>query len=55
MASQRDPSTNCFQHLHFRLANHVSRMYACADDPAIMHADGDWQALGGVISKTWRR
>jgi len=29
----------------------VSRMYAYADDLAIMHADGDWQAVEGVLSK----
>jgi len=25
--------------------------YAYADDLAIMHADGDWQAVEGVLSK----
>jgi len=29
----------------------ISRMYAYADDLAIMHADGDWQAVEGVLSK----
>ena len=29
----------------------VSRKYAYADDLAIMHADGDWQAVEGVLSK----
>ena len=29
----------------------VSRKYAYADDPAIMHADGDWLAVEGVLSK----
>jgi len=29
----------------------VSRKYAYPDNLAIMHADGDWQALEGVISK----
>ena len=29
----------------------VSRKYAYADDLAITHADGDWQALEGVLSK----
>ena len=43
----------------------VSRNYAFDDDPAIMHADGDWQAVEGVLSKdlatvgeyvpTWKR
>ena len=29
----------------------VSRKCAYADDLAIMHADGDWQAVEGVLSK----
>jgi len=29
----------------------VSRKYEYADDLAIMHADGDWQAVEGVLSK----
>ena len=29
----------------------VSRKYAYADDLAIMHADGDWQTVEGVLSK----
>ena len=29
----------------------VSRMYAYADDLAIMHAGGDWQAVEGVPTK----
>jgi len=29
----------------------VSRKYAYADDLAIMHADGDWQAVEGVLNK----
>jgi len=29
----------------------VSRKYAYADDLAIMHADGDWQVVEGVLSK----
>jgi len=29
----------------------VSRKHAYADDLAIMHADGDWQAVEGVLSK----
>ena len=28
----------------------ISRKYACADDLAIMHADGEWQAVEGVLS-----
>ena len=33
------------------LPNTVSRKYAYAEDLAIMHADGDWQAAEGVLSK----
>jgi len=29
----------------------VSRKYAYADDLAMMHADGDWQAVEGVLTK----
>jgi len=29
----------------------ISRKYACADDLAIMHADGDWQTVEGALSK----
>jgi len=29
----------------------VSREYAYVDDLAIVHADGDWQAVVGVLSK----
>jgi len=29
----------------------VSRKYAYADDLAIIHAIGDWQAVEGVLSK----
>jgi len=29
----------------------VTRKYAYADDLAIMHADGDWQAVEGVLTK----
>jgi len=29
----------------------VSRKYAYAHDLAIMHADGDWQAFEGVLTK----
>jgi len=29
----------------------VSRKYAYADELAIIHADGDWQAMEGVLSK----
>ena len=29
----------------------VSRKYAYADDLAMMHADGDWQAVEGALSK----
>jgi len=29
----------------------VSRKHAYADDPAIMHAESDWQSVEGVLSK----
>jgi len=29
----------------------VARMYAYADDLAIMHGDGDWQAVEGILNK----
>jgi len=29
----------------------ISRNYAYADDLAIMHADGDWRAVEGALSK----
>jgi len=29
----------------------VFRKYAYADDLAIMHADGDWQAVEGMLTK----
>ena len=32
-------------------ANHRPRKYAYADDVAIMHANGDWQAVEGVRTK----
>jgi len=32
-------------------ATTVSRKYAYADDLAIMHAGGDWQAVEGVLTK----
>ena len=33
------------------LPTNVSRKYAYADDPAVMHADGDWLAVERVLSK----
>ena len=33
------------------LSTTVFRKYAYADDLAIMHAGGDWQAVEGVLSK----
>jgi len=33
------------------LLNTISRKYSYADDLAIMHADGDWQAVEGALSK----
>ena len=35
----------------FDLPTTISRKYAFADDLAIMHADGDWQAVEGALSK----
>ena len=35
----------------FDLPTTVSRKYVYADDVAVMHADGDWQAVEGVLSK----
>jgi len=32
----------------------VSRKYAYSDDLATMHADGDRQAVEGVLTKTWQ-
>jgi len=29
----------------------ISRKYTHADDPEIIHADGDWQAMEGALSK----
>ena len=29
----------------------ISRKYAYADDPAVMHANGDWLAVEGALSK----
>jgi len=36
------------------LPNIVSKKYAYADNLAIMHADGDKQAVEGVLSKKWQ-
>jgi len=33
------------------LSTTTSRRYGYADDLAIMHADGDWQAVEGALSK----
>ena len=33
------------------LSTTLSRKYACADDLAVMHADWNWQALEGALSK----
>ena len=29
----------------------ISRKHACADDPAVTHADSNWQAVKGVLGK----
>jgi len=50
------PQGSVLAPLHFNiyvsdLPTTVSRKYAYADDLAIMHADGDWQAVEGALSK----
>jgi len=45
------PGAASLQHLHLYLPTTVSRKYAYADDVAIMHAGGDWQAMEGVLTK----
>jgi len=35
----------------YDLPTTVSRKYAYADDLAVIHADGGWQAVEGVVSK----
>jgi len=52
MAFHRDPYWQPFpHHPHLRPANHLSRKYTYTDDLAIMHADGDWQAVVMLQSK----
>jgi len=52
-ASHRDLSWNPFSSTFYLsdLPTTVSRKYAYADDLAIMHANGDWQAVEGLVSK----
>jgi len=47
------PGAYSLRHLGyiFNLPNAVSKKHAYADDLAIMHACGDWQAMEGVLSK----
>jgi len=45
------PGTPTVQHIHLQPANHRLQKYAYADDLEIMHADGDWQASEGALSK----
>jgi len=45
------PGTPSLKHLHLWTAKHRLQNYAHADDLAMMHADGDWQAVEGVLSK----
>ena len=48
----RDPFWDLFSSTSLSdLLNIVSRKYAYAVDLAVMHADGDWQAVEGVLSK----
>ena len=58
MPQERCPTGICpgapsLQHLLYTydLPTTVSRKYAYADNLAIMHADGDWQAVEGVLTK----
>jgi len=44
------PCTPSLQHIS-DLPNTISRKYAYADDPVVMRAGGDWQAVQGVLSK----
>jgi len=37
----------------FDLPITISKKYTYTGDPAIMLADGDWQALEEVLSMTW--
>ena len=45
------PGAPSLQHYISDLPTTLSRKYACADDLAIMHADGDWQAAEEVLTK----
>ena len=47
------PGTPSFKHLHLWPANYRLQKvgYACTNDLAIMHADGDWQTVEEVQSK----
>jgi len=51
MVSHRDLSWRPFNIYISDLSTTISRKYACADDLAIMHADGDRQAVEGALSK----
>ena len=53
MASHRDLSWRpyCSTSTSPTLPTTISRKCAYADDLAIMHADGDWQAVEGALSK----
>jgi len=45
------PGTPSLQHLHLRAAKHLCQKVCMGDDLAIMHSDGDCQAVEGVLSK----
>ena len=47
------PGAPSLQHLQYisSLPTTFSRKYAYAENLAIMHADGDWQAVEGVLTK----
>ena len=54
------PQGSVLAHLLFNiyttdLPTTISRKYAYADDLAIMHADGNWQAVEGVLTKDMAR
>ena len=45
------PSAPSLQHLYVWPVNYRLQKYVFADDLAIMHVDGDWQVVEGVLSK----
>jgi len=48
---ERSPTAHLLFNIYISdLPTTISRKYAYADDLAIMHADGDWQAVEGVLN-----